>query len=235
VGVGASTGGFITNLSQQIGCENIRDVYLAAKDSFCCDVMSSIYWMISSWYLIGWSMLICGCGASLLGRKRFPYELWGADIEEDRAKLEQENSQEADGMVDAKEAGDPSGGGDGDGDGHLGLPEMDHSRPSGPTRGVSIALGHAGSGVGSPSAVELDDLQPHQSEGGEQEHPHLQSPHSIPDDPSQHDEPEFLIEPVGDDQASGFNSHIKSSHADEKSHISINGEPDEGEETWNVN
>eukprot|EP00456_Euglypha_rotunda_P055246 TRINITY_DN4487_c0_g1_i6.p1 TRINITY_DN4487_c0_g1~~TRINITY_DN4487_c0_g1_i6.p1 ORF type:complete len:582 (-),score=85.44 TRINITY_DN4487_c0_g1_i6:19-1503(-) len=96
VGVGDSLAIFVADLQAGIGCKNLHTVYADTKNAFCCDVMTSIYWMISSWYLIGWSYLLCGCGAALLGRKRFPHELWGPDVGKDRQILaeDQDGGQE---------------------------------------------------------------------------------------------------------------------------------------------
>lgn len=94
VGVGNSSALFVSDLQSQIGCNNLHTVYADAKNAFCCDVMTSIYWMISSWYLIGWTYLFCGCGAALLGRKRFPFELWGDAIQADRQRLAEERGSQ---------------------------------------------------------------------------------------------------------------------------------------------
>jgi len=69
----------ILDVSVSVGCENLNGVYSGFKNAFCCDTVGAIYWSIASWYLIGWSMLLCGCGASILGRKRFGDLLWGPE------------------------------------------------------------------------------------------------------------------------------------------------------------
>jgi len=90
-----TTGNLISDVGNQVfGCDALHAVYSDTKDAFCCDVLSAIYWMIASWYLIGWSMLCCGCGAALLGRKRFPSKLWGSAYNADLRAL---NAKQAEG------------------------------------------------------------------------------------------------------------------------------------------
>jgi len=71
-----------------VGCQTLHAVYNSGKSAFCCDVLSAIYWMVASWYLLGWSMLFCGCGAAILGRKRFPHHLWGNAFNSDIRSLQ---------------------------------------------------------------------------------------------------------------------------------------------------
>jgi len=87
VGLGNTSSEFVTNMHHQLSCDTIHTVYSSAKSAFCCDVMTSVYWMIASWYWIGWTFLCCGCSAAILGRKRFPHELWGAAVLHDRDEL----------------------------------------------------------------------------------------------------------------------------------------------------
>jgi len=51
---------FANDLNAAIGCEQINDVYLGVKDTFCCDFASAFYWSFAGWYLIAFSMLFCG-------------------------------------------------------------------------------------------------------------------------------------------------------------------------------
>jgi len=71
---------FISQLSTTLNCQGLYGIYAPVRTSFCCDTTAAIYWIIGSWYMIGWSMLICGCGANILGRKRFAKELWGDEF-----------------------------------------------------------------------------------------------------------------------------------------------------------
>jgi len=79
--MGLNAEAFVNDVSVSLGCNNLHGVYASVKSAFCCDTVGAIYWTVASWYLIGWSFLLCGCGASLLGRKRFGPILWGPEIE----------------------------------------------------------------------------------------------------------------------------------------------------------
>lgn len=74
------TRAFGTGLQQALSCSQLYKIYSSFKGAVCCDVISAFYWALGSWYLIAWTLLCCGCCAGLLGRKRFAYELWGAEI-----------------------------------------------------------------------------------------------------------------------------------------------------------
>jgi hypothetical protein len=73
---------FLADLPTVIGCGALHSVYQGVKGGFCCESLTAIYWMIASWYLIGWTFICCGCCAGLLGRKRFPDQLWGPHYED---------------------------------------------------------------------------------------------------------------------------------------------------------
>lgn len=74
---------FVTEMEQRLGCSALNDRGAAPfTEAMCCDLMDSFYWLVSSWYLIGFSMCLCGWPASLLGYKRLPNALWG-DLFED--------------------------------------------------------------------------------------------------------------------------------------------------------
>jgi hypothetical protein len=236
--VSDSTVSFVTNFQGVVGCDDLHEVYAAGKNAFCCEVMTSIYWMIASWYLIAWSMLLCGCGAALLGRKRFPYALWGQHVAEDMARLTQENSEVED-LVPNNNGEMQVGGGN---------PEMlDDSRPGAPSRGLSIAPAatnplaihsmRADSGLASPShheesheGIELDHLNSNKDSkasdhtGASDPLPHIAEP--VDEEGDQ----EFVIEPVELVKEEDSGGDDGKSHAgnDEKSHMS------EGQETWAV-
>jgi len=71
----------VYDVSQSVGCQNLNGVYTSVKNAMCCDTVGAVYWVIASWYLIGWAFILCGCWASLLGRKRFGDVLWGPEIQ----------------------------------------------------------------------------------------------------------------------------------------------------------
>jgi len=229
VDVANSTSQFITGFQGAVGCDTLHDVYAAAKNSFCCDVLTSFYWMIASWYLIAWSMLLCGCGASLLGRKRFPYSLWGRHIEEDLARLNQENSEVED-LV-------PNNNGGAD----VHNPELlDDSRPGAPSRGISMASPTPGVGLGmglshsdnmgdaasGPEPVQLDDLKTGSNL------PHLEQ---HPEEEEQH---EYVIEPTVDGEPPHDQQHSEVNEGEDNKESSQErpqlSSKEEGQETWAV-
>ena len=83
---------FATGLQQALSCSQLYKIYASFKGAVCCDVVSAFYWALGSWYLIAWTLLCCGCCAGLLGRKRFAYELWGAQVValRDKKRLEED-------------------------------------------------------------------------------------------------------------------------------------------------
>jgi len=190
---------FIDDLhAQVVGCDDLHKVYAAAKDAFCCDVLSAIYWMVASWYLIAWSMLCCGCGAAVMGRKRFPHKLWGAAYIRDMKQLQEGDKQE-DGFDDWDGQAQPiqldpitpqSG--------HAGGFEPPDVQFDGP----ELASGFEGHGSGPMGLAHRE-----QSSGNlniiplgvpmQQSEP-MSQPEQKPEEP----EPEFVIERV-DDQAMG--------------------------------
>jgi len=84
------TRAFGTGLQRALSCQQLYKIYSSFKGAVCCDVISAFYWALGSWYLIAWTLLCCGCCAGLLGRKRFAYELWGAEIMAIKDKLKME-------------------------------------------------------------------------------------------------------------------------------------------------
>eukprot|EP00808_Paulinella_micropora_P018961 g74975.t1 len=95
-GLTNSTVTFINDLSENIDCGSLNTIYLSFKGALCCESLSAIYWMIASWYLIGWSFLCCGCWAGFLGRKRFPSRLWGKHYKKALTATENEGDGEDD-------------------------------------------------------------------------------------------------------------------------------------------
>lgn len=49
---------------------------LQFHSAMCCEFMTAVYWSVSGWLLIGFSLCLCGCPALVLGYKRFPSQLW---------------------------------------------------------------------------------------------------------------------------------------------------------------
>ncbi len=74
---------FVSQLEAALGCTALNDRGVAPfKEAMCCGVMDSFYWLVASWYLIGFTMCLCGWPASLLGYKRLPNTLWGDEFED---------------------------------------------------------------------------------------------------------------------------------------------------------
>lgn len=67
----------LDNLAETIDCEALNTAINNFIDPICCELTTSIYWIVSSWYLIAFTMCLCGYPASILGYKRFPQQLWG--------------------------------------------------------------------------------------------------------------------------------------------------------------
>ena len=76
-------GDFIGRMQGSLGCTALNDRGVhPVKEAFCCDGMTSLYWLVASWYLIGFSQCMCGWGGSILGFKRLPNRLWGDQFED---------------------------------------------------------------------------------------------------------------------------------------------------------
>ena len=60
-----------------LGCAALSSTFQQVKGALCCDTATTFYWAIGAWYLIAFSMLLCGWQAALLGRKRFGDQIWG--------------------------------------------------------------------------------------------------------------------------------------------------------------
>lgn len=81
--LGANAEAFVTGMSNTADCEALNGAVSGMKDAMCCDVLSALYWIVSSWYLLAWGMCVCGIPAGLCGRKRLPSRPWGPAYEED--------------------------------------------------------------------------------------------------------------------------------------------------------
>lgn len=80
---------FSNDLSTELSCANIYSSYSEIKDSFCCDGVTVLYWLVGCWLLMAWSMFWCGCNAAILGRKRFARDIngWNKHIIHDETAL----------------------------------------------------------------------------------------------------------------------------------------------------
>jgi hypothetical protein len=72
---------FLLNLGGVLSCDALNRSINAVKNAVCCDTMTALFWFVSSWYLIAFSMCCCGFPASVMGYKRLPNELWGPEKE----------------------------------------------------------------------------------------------------------------------------------------------------------
>jgi len=71
--------------SEALSCGRLNGVVGDIKAAVCCDLLSPVFWFVSAWYLLAWSMCLCGLPAACLGRKRFPKEPWGPAYEDSLA------------------------------------------------------------------------------------------------------------------------------------------------------
>ena len=67
----------VGTVGEQLGCGALSATFEDVKAAFCCTTATSIYWAIGAWYLMAFTMLLCGWQAALLGRKRFARDIWG--------------------------------------------------------------------------------------------------------------------------------------------------------------
>jgi hypothetical protein len=86
--VGANFVQFVGDLGDELGCTNLHEAIVPVKGAVCCDLLTAVYWALGSWYLLSWTYLCCGCGASILARKRFT-QLWGKEYEDAMFRLQQ--------------------------------------------------------------------------------------------------------------------------------------------------
>ena len=67
----------IDSVGDQLGCAPLSASFEEVKAAFCCTTATTFYWAVGAWYLMAFSMLLCGWQAALLGRKRFANQIWG--------------------------------------------------------------------------------------------------------------------------------------------------------------
>lgn len=72
---------FVSDLSGNIGCNNLHAAYSGLKDAMCCQTLDTFYWSVGALYWVAFANLVCGCCASVIGVKRFRAQLWGKEYE----------------------------------------------------------------------------------------------------------------------------------------------------------
>jgi hypothetical protein len=83
---GRTTFNLLTNLgTDALSCDNINGAISGLYEGLCCGMTNPVYWFASTYYLMAFSLCICGWGGSMLGYKRLPNELWGPHFEEANA------------------------------------------------------------------------------------------------------------------------------------------------------
>lgn len=109
--MGLHLGDFVLDVGEGIGCQGLHNAYIGFKNALCCETLNAGYWALSSFYLIAFSMCLCGCTASVMGMKRFRNKLWGRHYDE---AMEEIPTSPVDGDVEMVNKGgdeqDPYGG-----------------------------------------------------------------------------------------------------------------------------
>ncbi len=83
---GHLVGDFLRTLAVDVAsCSSAHDIFIEIKDAMCCEIVTPLWWYVSAWYLIAWSMLCCGLPAGCFGRKRIPRSPWGPALELEQA------------------------------------------------------------------------------------------------------------------------------------------------------
>lgn len=59
------------SLGTVLTCAETNAFYVSVKETMCCGILGGVVWYVISWYFIGLAMCFCGCGAGILGHKRF--------------------------------------------------------------------------------------------------------------------------------------------------------------------
>lgn len=76
---GGTAGTFVSELGDALSCPAISSSINVIVDAFCCDVSTALFWWVSSWYLLAFTLACCGFPAAILGYKRIPNALWGPE------------------------------------------------------------------------------------------------------------------------------------------------------------
>merc|ERR1712146_534249 len=71
----------VVSLGEAVDCEALSNVYRVAKEGFCCEAVSALYWALGCWVLIAWHFCCCGVPATIYSRKRLAKELWGKEYD----------------------------------------------------------------------------------------------------------------------------------------------------------
>jgi hypothetical protein len=95
---------FVRNLGGVLSCDALNRSIGAVKGAFCCDFMTALFWFVSAWYFIAFSMCCCGFSASIFGYKRLPNKLWGPDKDVRAASLNLVTARNDDDVADEKPA-----------------------------------------------------------------------------------------------------------------------------------
>jgi hypothetical protein len=78
-----ATGKVLDTLSKNaLSCNSINRLVGSTMDLMCCGFITPLYWSVSMWYLIAFSMCLCGWGGSMFAYKRLPNKLWGYFFQE---------------------------------------------------------------------------------------------------------------------------------------------------------
>lgn len=91
-GLGVSAGQLVTSLHEDVlRCDRVHGTVAGFKEALCCEVLDSVYWLVSPWILMGLVLLCLGTPCGLLARKRIPSSPWGTayDEEVERVKAAQ--------------------------------------------------------------------------------------------------------------------------------------------------
>lgn len=68
-----------SDMASTLTCDTVHRNIDDLTSPFCCDLMTSVYWFVSSWCFIAFCMCLCGFPASVLGYKRLPALVWGPE------------------------------------------------------------------------------------------------------------------------------------------------------------
>ena len=67
-------------VQSQLSCAAVYSDLMTVRSSFCCSLTSSLYWALSVWFLLSFTLCCCEGPAAIIGRKRFSERLIGGRI-----------------------------------------------------------------------------------------------------------------------------------------------------------
>ena len=70
----------ISTINSTLSCERLYTDLTAVHSSFCCSLTSSLYWALSVWFLLSFTLCCCEGPAAIFGRKRFASRLIGGRL-----------------------------------------------------------------------------------------------------------------------------------------------------------